>query len=99
MKHVTDADRIMAIVGSMSKAVNLLKVEVPPVEPQILLKVRFANVDRSSSRQLGLNIASTAFNQTTALGTGPSILSTLTGGLSNAVIGCGSEYCCPAAGY
>ena len=87
IKHVTDADRIMAIVGSMSKAVNLLKVEVPPVEPQILLKVRFANVDRSSSRQLGLNLATTAFNQVTSVGTGPSILSSLTGGLSSAVIG------------
>lgn len=87
VKHVTDADRIMAIVGSMSKAVNLLKVEVPPVEPQILLKVRFANVDRSSSRQLGLNLATTAFNQTTTIGTGPSILSNLAGGLAGAAIG------------
>jgi pilus assembly protein CpaC len=74
VKNVTDADRIMAIVGTMAKAVNLLKVEVPAVEPQILLKVRFANVDRSVQTQLGFNFASTAFNQTTALGTGSSIL-------------------------
>jgi pilus assembly protein CpaC len=77
VKNVTEADRIIAIVGTMSKAVNLLKVEVPPVEPQILLKVRFANVDRSVSTQLGINFASTAFNQTTALGTGSILPNTL----------------------
>jgi pilus assembly protein CpaC len=84
VKTVTDAERIMAIVGTMAKAVNLLKVEVPAVEPQILLKVRFANVDRSASMQLGVNWASTAFNQTTSIGTAPSILSGLTGGLGGA---------------
>jgi pilus assembly protein CpaC len=87
VKNVTDADRIIAIVSTMAKAVNLLKVEVPPVEPQILLKVRFANVDRSSSKQLGVNFGSTAFNQTTAIGTGSSILSSATGGLAGATIG------------
>jgi pilus assembly protein CpaC len=76
VKDVTTADRIMAMVTTISpaKPVNLLKVEVPAVEPQILLKVRFANVDRSASIALGFNFASTAFNQTTALGTGSSIL-------------------------
>ena len=74
VKNVTDADRIMAIVGTMAKAVNLLKVEVPAVEPQILLKVRFANVDRSVQSSLGFSFASTAFNQTSVLGTGTSIL-------------------------
>jgi len=87
VKNVTDADRIIAIVSTMAKAVNLLKVEVPPVEPQILLKVRFVNIDRSTSRQLGVNFASTAFNQTTSIGTGSSILSSLAGGLANAAIG------------
>jgi pilus assembly protein CpaC len=86
VKNVTDADRIIAIVSTMSKAVNLLRVEVPPVEPQILLKVRFANVDRSVSTALGVNFASTAFNQTAGVGTGSSLLSSLTGGLSNATI-------------
>jgi pilus assembly protein CpaC len=84
VKTVTDADRIIAIVSTMSKAVNLLKVEVPAVEPQILLHVRFANVDRSTSMQLGVNWASMAGNQTTVVGTGPSILSTLSGALGNA---------------
>ena len=89
VKNVTTANRIMAIVGTLSPAspVNLLKVEVPPVEPQILLKVRFASVDRSTALQLGVNFASTAGNQTTALGTGPSILSSPTGGLGSSTIG------------
>ena len=87
VKTVTDAERILAIVGTLARAVNLLKVEVPAVEPQILLKVRFMNVDRNASMQLGANFASTAFNQTTGLGTGPSLLSTLAGGLAAANVG------------
>jgi pilus assembly protein CpaC len=39
--------------------VNLLYVDVPPPEAQILLRVKFASVDRSLSTQLGLNILST----------------------------------------
>lgn len=69
VKDVTAADRVMAISGTLGKAVNLLRVDVPAVEPQVLLKVRFANVDRSAGMQLGLNIWSTAFNQGTGLGT------------------------------
>jgi pilus assembly protein CpaC len=89
VKDVTAADRIMAIVSTLSKAVNLLKVDVPAVEPQVLLKVRFVNVDRSISRQLGVNFASSAFNMTSAIGTGPIISSTgsaggvVTGGVFN----------------
>jgi pilus assembly protein CpaC len=73
VRDVIAADRIMAIVSTMSRAVNLLQVEVPPVEPQVLLKVRFANVDRSASMQLGVNFASGAGNMQSAIGTGPSI--------------------------
>ena len=69
VKDFTSADRILAIVGTMSKAVNLLKVEVPPVEPQILLKVRFADVDRQATLALGVNFASLAGNQQTSIGT------------------------------
>ncbi len=87
VKTVTDADRIIAIVATMAKAVNLLKVEVPAVEPQILLKVRFANVDRTTSRQLGINFATTAFNQTTGIGTGSSLLSSAVAPVSSSLIG------------
>jgi pilus assembly protein CpaC len=62
------ADRVMAMVSTLGKAVNLLRVEVPPVETQILLRVRFANVDRSASTDLGLSLASYAFNQATQIG-------------------------------
>ena len=35
---------------------NLLDVDVPKSDPQILLKVRFASVDRNRARQLGINL-------------------------------------------
>jgi pilus assembly protein CpaC len=44
--------------------VNLLRVSVPPTEAQILLKVRFADVDRAASQDLGLNIFSTGATNT-----------------------------------
>ena len=46
VKDLNASDRVMAIASSLGKAVNLLRVDVPPVETQILLRVRFANVDR-----------------------------------------------------
>ncbi len=70
VKDTFAAARIMAMVGSLGKAVNLLRVNIPAGEPQILLKVRFADVDRSSSSDLGLNLASNAFNQSTGISTG-----------------------------
>ncbi|PWU09392.1 MAG: type II and III secretion system protein [Terriglobia bacterium] len=70
VKDVISADRVMSIASTLGKAINLLRVEVPPVETQILLKVRFANVDRSVSSDLGLNLASGAFNQTSSITTG-----------------------------
>jgi pilus assembly protein CpaC len=73
VKDVVSADRVVAIASTLGKTVNLLRVAMPPVEAQILLKVRFANVDRAAAMNLGLSLASGAFNQTTALGTGPPI--------------------------
>jgi pilus assembly protein CpaC len=70
VKDVMAAERVVAIAGTLGKTVNLLRVEVPPVETQILLKVRFANVDRAASSDLGLDLASTAMNQATAITTG-----------------------------
>ena len=48
----------MAIAATLGKVVNLLHVTVPPVETQILLKVRFANVDRKATLDLGVNLVS-----------------------------------------
>ena len=70
VKDVITAERVAAMVGTLGKTVNLLRVEVPPVETQILLKVRFANVDRAASTDLGVDLASTALNQNTSITTG-----------------------------
>jgi pilus assembly protein CpaC len=59
VKNLTAAERAVAIAATLGKPVNLLRVDVPPVEPQILLKVRFANIDRAASQELGANLFST----------------------------------------
>ena len=69
VKDVIAADRVMAIAATLGKTINLLRVDVPPVESQILLKVRFASVDRDLETELGLNLISTAFNQVTGVST------------------------------
>lgn len=58
VKDITTADRAYTIASTLGKVVNLLRVQVPAEESQILLKVRFANVDRSATTQLGFNIFS-----------------------------------------
>jgi pilus assembly protein CpaC len=55
---LTSANRALALAGTLGKPVNLLKVKVPQTDPQILLKIRFANVDRSVSQGLGINFFS-----------------------------------------
>jgi pilus assembly protein CpaC len=63
-KDMTAAQRAISIAATMGKTVNLLKVDVPGVEPQILLKVRFANIDRSTTQSLGINLFSTGATNT-----------------------------------
>jgi len=58
-RDVTSAQRAEAIAATLGKTVNLLYVDVPPAETQILLNVKFANVDRTVSSQLGFNLIST----------------------------------------
>lgn len=70
VKDAPSAARVMAIASTLGKTVNLLYVSIPPVEPQVLLMVRFASVERNISRNLAVNLASGAFNQSTAVGTG-----------------------------
>ncbi len=81
VKDVTAADRVMAIASTLGKAINLLNVQVPPVDKQVVLRVRFANVDRSASMQLGANFMTTAFNQNSQIGTG----SLISNGIGSAV--------------
>ncbi len=65
---LTNSQRAVLIsstgLGANGKVVNLLNVKIPAPEQQILLKVRFASVDRSKSRSLGINIFSTGFANT-----------------------------------
>ncbi len=53
------AERAVAIARTLGKPVNLLNVRVPQGEQQILLRVRFANVDRTAATELGANLFST----------------------------------------
>jgi pilus assembly protein CpaC len=76
VKDLFTAGRVMAIASTLGKTINLLRVDIPPVEPQILLRVRFANVDRSATSDLGLDLASGAFNQNSAIGTGSPLSTT-----------------------
>ncbi|MGA2723518.1 MAG: pilus assembly protein N-terminal domain-containing protein [Bryobacteraceae bacterium] len=89
VKDVIAAERVVAIAATLGKTVNLLRVEVPPAETQILLKVRFADVDRTASSELGVDLASTALNQSTSITTGqfPGLAVNQTGtfSLSNAL--------------
>ena len=64
VKDLTSSDRAAAIGASLGKTVNLLRVMVPPTEAQILLKVRFYDVDRTAVQNLGINIISTGATNT-----------------------------------
>ena len=64
VKDLNSAERAMAIASSLGKPVNLLYVDVPPPDQQILLHVKFASVDRSRLTQAGLNIFSTGATNT-----------------------------------
>jgi pilus assembly protein CpaC len=70
-KDLTSMSRAIAVASTVARVVNLMYVNVPTQNPQVLLKVRFASLDRNLSTQLGLNIFSTgATNTIGAIGTG-----------------------------
>jgi pilus assembly protein CpaC len=80
LKDMYEADRALLIATAVGKVINLLKVEAPPQERQILLKVRFADVDRTKSLNLGINFFGTPAGYATSSTTGafsPSTVSTL----------------------
>jgi len=64
VRDLTNSERAVTIAATAGKVVNLLDVNVPAQEPQILLKVRYMSVDRNKSRSLGLNIFSTGAGNT-----------------------------------
>jgi len=71
VNDLASSDRAVQMASSAGKVVNLLYVNVPPSPQQILLKVRFASVDRNLTRSLGINFFSTgAANTIGAITTG-----------------------------
>jgi pilus assembly protein CpaC len=56
VKDLNSSARAVEIASTGGKVVNLLDVNVPKAKPQILLKVRFAAVDRSKALTLGVNL-------------------------------------------
>ncbi len=56
VNDLVSSSRAVQIASSAGKVVNLLDVNVPKSDAQILLKVRFASVDRNRARQLGINL-------------------------------------------
>ena len=63
-KDLNSVDRAASIAAAAGKVVNLLYVDVPPSETQILLKVQFATVDRNNTMELGMNLLSTGATNT-----------------------------------
>src|SRR6185295_16972245 len=83
-KDLVSVGRATAIASSVGKVVNLLYVDVPPTDTQILLKVQFASVDRNNTTELGLNLISTgATNTIGRVSTGQFSPPTITGSESN----------------
>jgi pilus assembly protein CpaC len=60
VRDATEAERAQAIVATAGggRVVNLLRLQPPAAEPQIMLKVRFADVDRAAVQDLGVNLIS-----------------------------------------
>ena len=58
VKDLASSDRAVQIASTLGKVVNLLYVDVPKQEAQILLKVRFASYDRTLNKSLGINLFS-----------------------------------------
>jgi pilus assembly protein CpaC len=61
VKNLNGSARAVQIASTGGKVINLLNVNVPDADPQILLKVRFASVDRNREKQLGINVFSSGF--------------------------------------
>lgn len=59
VNDMVSAQRAEAIAATIGKPVNLLRVMSSDAEPQILLRVRFANVERTAISELGANLFST----------------------------------------
>jgi pilus assembly protein CpaC len=79
VKDLYGSERAVAVASTLGKVVNLLKVEAPPQEVQILLKVRFADVDRTKSLAYGINFAGSPAGFPFSVKTGATPATTITG--------------------
>lgn len=71
VKDLDNSARAVKIASAGGKVVNLLNVNVPESDPQILLKVRFISVDRTRETKFGMNIVSLgALNTVGGISTG-----------------------------
>ena len=91
VKDLGSAERAVAIAEPFGKPVNLLRVLTPQGDPQILLRVKFAEVDRTVSSDLGLNLFSTgATNTIGSVGTQqfspPSIVPSVSNGVTSTTL-------------
>ncbi len=86
VRDMYQAQRAVSIATAVGRVVNLLKISVPPQERQILLKVRFADVDRSKSLELGVNfygiIKGYPFTETAGTA-GSTVISSIQNGQTN----------------
>ena len=86
VKDMYQAQRAVSIATAVGRVVNLLKISVPAQERQVLLKVRFADVDRSKSLALGINlygiIKGYPFTETAGTA-GSTIVSSIQDGVTN----------------
>ncbi len=64
VKDLSSAERAAGMAATLGKVVNLLRVQTPDAEAQILLKVKFADVDRAAGSDLGANLLSTGATNT-----------------------------------
>jgi len=64
VKNLDSSARAVKIAATGGKVVNLLNVQVPDSDPQILLKVHFISVDRTKATQMGINIFSLGLGNT-----------------------------------
>ena len=91
------ADRATALVQGITKnVVNNLKTRPAPVDKQILLRVKFAELNRNATQQFGLNLISTgALNTPGSVTTGqfsPPRTNNLTGTIPGQLAGTTSDF-------